>query len=164
MLVYNARMVLKFMKYESEEQTVKKVINGKMYNTETAKKLTEQDFYRDGNWVYSEALYIKRTGEYFLETSANGGDYFAPDDGIEPYSLSEAKRWAETHLDGDDYEKIFGEVNEDDIEHQQRFGLLIPVAIYEELKAKKDASGTNISAQIVRTLRDAGYGKDTLAS
>ena len=31
---------------------------------------------------------------------------------IIPLSENEAKKWAENHLDGDEYEKIFGSVDE----------------------------------------------------
>lgn len=63
-----------------------------------------------------EGLYLKRTGEFFLygeggprskyaeEISANswsGGELLIP------LTDDEAKEWAERHLSGDDYEKIF---------------------------------------------------------
>jgi len=49
---------------------MKKVINGKMYNTETAKHLGNWWNYlgwRDFNNL-AQDLYIKRTGEYFLHS------------------------------------------------------------------------------------------------
>ena len=46
---------------------MKKVINGKMYNTETAtliKRISEGTY---GNWDYAdEELYRKRNGEFFI--------------------------------------------------------------------------------------------------
>lgn len=46
---------------------MKKIINGKMYNTETAEKLTswEHSYRSQVDW-YEEMLYKKKTGEYFL--------------------------------------------------------------------------------------------------
>ena len=46
---------------------MKKIINGKMYNTDTARKVAScehGDGPRDFRY-YSESLYCKRTGEYF---------------------------------------------------------------------------------------------------
>ena len=46
---------------------MKKVINGKMYNTETAERLAEWDNGRWGSFdACSETLYRKRNGELFL--------------------------------------------------------------------------------------------------
>lgn len=46
---------------------MKKIINGKKYDTSTAKYLGEYDFgYQSSfNW-YREELYEKKTGEFFL--------------------------------------------------------------------------------------------------
>ena len=51
---------------------MKKIINGKMYNTETARKRGEYEYSnrRDFNYV-SEELFRKRTGEFF--TAGEGG-------------------------------------------------------------------------------------------
>ncbi len=54
---------------------MKKVINGKMYNTETARKmgsggsvgLSQNDFR-----YFHENLYVKKTGEYFLAGEGHG--------------------------------------------------------------------------------------------
>lgn len=55
---------------------MKKIINGKLYNTETAILLTDErrslhDFYRT-----SESLYVTRNGNYFIHgQSSAGGRY-----------------------------------------------------------------------------------------
>lgn len=108
---------------------MKKVIDGKMYNTETAKKLGEFDNGRYGDHDYmEEALYLTKSGAYFLygtggamskyaEASSNsnwtGGSI------IQSMSLSAAKEWAEKNLTGDEYEDIFGEIEEDGDEKEQ---------------------------------------------
>lgn len=102
---------------------MKKIINGKKYDTDTAKELASDGNglgYRDFRNVH-EALYIKRTGEYFLygcggamskyahaidDNSWSGGEK------IVPLTEAEAREWAETHIDADEYEAIFGEVEE----------------------------------------------------
>ena len=96
---------------------MKKVINGKRYNTESAQYCGSREYGYQGDldYVY-EALYQKRTGEFFLygeggarskyaeETSINS---WSGGESIIPLSDDEAKEWAEKYLDGDDYEKIF---------------------------------------------------------
>lgn len=102
---------------------MKKVINGKRYDTDTAKLVGETHYSntRDFNY-WREELYQKRTGEFFI--SGEGGPnsrYSEPIDQnswsggykIIPLTLKEAQQWAEEHLDGDEYEAIFGEVEED---------------------------------------------------
>ena len=102
---------------------MKKIINGKKYDTKTSRKVaaayancSPRDFA-----YWEQKLYIKRTGEYFLycmggpasqyavrcgDNSWEGGSLFIP------LTEAEAKIWAEEHLDGDEFEQIFGEVEE----------------------------------------------------
>lgn len=87
---------------------MKKIINGKMYNTETAKKLgwwSNGVSYSNFNRL-EEALYLKKTGEYFI-----AADYYNGDD-ITPVTEAEAKCWAEEKLDADEYIAAFGEPEE----------------------------------------------------
>lgn len=101
---------------------MKKIINGKMYNTETATELGtyEHGYVSSFSW-YQENLYRKKTGEYYLygEGHANS-KYGTPDgtggygsgDGFTPLTESEARIWAEKYLDADEYCEIFGEPEE----------------------------------------------------
>ena len=85
---------------------MKKVINGKMYNTETAEQLATWD---NGRWnsfdICEEKLFRKRNGEFFLYGYGGPKSAYAQPDGGE---------WAEEHLNGDEYEAIFGVVGEDE--------------------------------------------------
>lgn len=100
-----------------------KIIRGKKYDTETATKLAEwnNEFRRsDFNW-FRETLYRKRTGEFFLygeggpmskyaeRAGSNGWGY---GERIEPMTIEEAQEWAERYLTADEYENIFGAVEE----------------------------------------------------
>ena len=147
---------------------MKKVIKKKIYNTETAIQLAEYDngARPKSSIFYEEILYIKRTGEYFLYCVGGGdskygewhGDESSYGEQIIPYTLREAKRWAEKHLDDDEYEKIFGDIEDDEMrEEQQQFAVLLPATILNNLKTKKSETGMTISAQIIRALREAGY-------
>ena len=101
---------------------MKKIINGKTYNTETAQKVGywyNSYSYVDFNYC-EETLYQKRTGEFFLHgvSGANGayaksvGNARCSGANIVPLTESKAKKWAETHLDADEYIAIFGEPEE----------------------------------------------------
>lgn len=102
---------------------MKKVINNKMYNTETAKAVgnySNTPYHSDFNYC-SETLYRKRTGEFFLygEGGPNsqycqviGNNEWGYGSDIIPISEEQAKQWAEAHLSGDEYEAIFGPIEE----------------------------------------------------
>jgi hypothetical protein len=102
---------------------MKKIINGKLYNTETATALASWHnhyFPHDFNRV-DETLYRKRTGEFFIHGEGGAmtrynqrvsGGGWCGGEGIVPLTMDEAVEWAEVHLDADDYIKIFGEPEE----------------------------------------------------
>ncbi|MDR1687452.1 MAG: hypothetical protein LBS21_02425 [Clostridiales bacterium] len=147
-----------------------KVIGSKRYNTETAKLLAvhSSNYPRSDFHYYEESLYVKTSGEYFLHGEGNGlspyakkySDGMGPGEKIIPFSLKRAKEWAEAHLDGEKYDEIFGGVEESSEESGQRVNLILPSGILNALKERKERSGITISAQIIKALRDAGYGKD----
>ena len=102
---------------------MKKIINNKLYNTETATKIDSYSNrlgYNDFRHL-SETLYQKKNGEFFLvgeggpmteyctyydDNSWGGGT------DIIPLTYNKAKEWAQKHMDVDDYIFIFGEVEE----------------------------------------------------
>lgn len=99
-----------------------KIINGKKYSTVTATFVGEASYSHHGdfNWWY-EALYIKRTGEFFLFGQGGALSNYCTQVGqnewsggkeIVPLSLSEAQEWAEEYLDYDTFVEYFGEVDE----------------------------------------------------
>lgn len=99
-----------------------KVINGRMYNTETAKEVASYSNgynYNDFNY-YSEELYKKKTGEFFLYGYGNANSKYAESNGnmrdsgseIIPLDIGDVKKWVEEHADGDTYVELFGEVEE----------------------------------------------------
>lgn len=101
---------------------MKQIINGKMYNTETAKELTSWSndvSYSDFSHC-REVLYRKKTGEYFLygeggamsKYSEYHGNCSSGGSKIIPLTENKAKAWAEKHIDSDKYIEIFGDVEE----------------------------------------------------
>ena len=102
---------------------MKKIINGKRYDTDTAKFIGHAGYSHPSDLDYwSENLYVKKTGEFFIhgeggarsrygrQTSQN---WWSGGEKIRPLSLKEAQEWAEKYLDGDKYEEIFGKIEED---------------------------------------------------
>ena len=102
---------------------MKKIISGRRYDTETARELastSSAEGRSDFHW-WEETLYRKSTGEYFLYGEGGPASRYAESCGqnqwtggsrIMPVSLEAAQKWAEDHLDADDYEEIFGAVEE----------------------------------------------------
>ena len=85
-----------------------KIINGKKYNTETAEMVASNSNNlpaNDFNYHCTE-LYRKKTGEFFILKSSCFESL------TRPVSEESAKSWCEEHLTGDEYEAIFGEVEE----------------------------------------------------
>jgi len=101
-----------------------KVINGKRYNTETAKLIaTATSIHPRNDFQYwEEELYVKNTGEYFIYGWGNADSRYAVSAGyntrtgserIMPITESEARAWAEDHLLADEFEKHFDITPED---------------------------------------------------
>lgn len=102
---------------------MKKIINGRIYDTNTAKEMGRDDQTYGNFSDWEETLYRKSTGEYFLHGEGGPQTKYAQQVGenswtggekIIPLSLESAKKWAEEHLEADEYEKIFGIVEEND--------------------------------------------------
>ena len=84
---------------------MKKIIKGKLYNTETAKEIAAWSnglSYSDFNWC-EETLYRKKTGEYFVAGEGGArskyaerhGDMWGAGEEIVPMTEDEARTWAE---------------------------------------------------------------------
>lgn len=101
---------------------MKKIINGKVYDTDTARKVGawSSDHYANDFAWYMEELYQKRTGEYFIYGEGNAAspyrqrcyDMWGAGKGITPIGYDEARRWAEEHLEADEYIAEFGDPGE----------------------------------------------------
>lgn len=108
-----------------------KIIKGRKYNTETARKVggkTESAAYG----AVDKTLYCKRTGEYFLAAVYSYTLDTGNPDYIKPLTQDEANEWAQERLDADAYDAEFGEVAEDDANVAMTLNL--PRAQYDKLK------------------------------
>lgn len=99
-----------------------KIIGGRKYNTETATELAHRwnglsctDF-----GYVSESLYKKKTGEFFIAGQGGArtryaeshGNMWSDGENIFPITETQAREWAEQFCTVDEYETIFGEVEE----------------------------------------------------
>lgn len=128
---------------------MKKIIRGRKYDTETARKVgckTEQAQYGDVDY----ALYRKRTGEYFVHAEFS----YMLDDGnpdyIKPLSADEANEWAQKHLNADVYEAEFGEIVDDDETISASINL--PRKTYDKLRRLAVEAGEPMSKYMTKLI------------
>ena len=104
---------------------MKRIINQKRYDTDKAVKVGEywNGLSKSDFGYITETLYRKRTGEFFLHgvggantkyAKAVGTNCWQGSERLMPLEFDTARKWAEKHLDADQYEEIFGAVTEDD--------------------------------------------------
>ncbi len=131
---------------------MKKIINNKVYDTKTAKKMGSWDNNKYGSFEYThEVLYQKKTGEFFLYgeggpmsryAEPSGSNGWTSGEKIMPLTYAQAQKWAEEHLDGDEYEEIFGEIVED--ESKRTLNIYIKMTTYEKLKRMASEQGISV--------------------
>ena len=135
---------------------MKKIINGKKYDTETAKLVAEyySDYGKRDYRYYEEHLYQKRTGEFFIYGLGNADSAYkhAMLDGwdggekIIPLSWEAARQWAESHLSDEEYEVVFGDVDEND--GRSSVNLSLSTAAIEKARRAAAQAGISLSAYI----------------
>ena len=117
-----------------------RVIDGHKYDTETAKKIGSWDNGLYGDlYSVTETLYRTKSGYYFIHGEGGAGSCYSKmiennswtgSEDIIPMTAEASEEWAKEHLTADDYEKVFGEAEDD--------GVQISATISEELKSKLD--------------------------
>ena len=138
---------------------MKKIINGRVYDTEKAKELGT--YANAGSWRdfshLEETLYRKKTGEYFLFGEGGPATKYAEAEGqnswtggcrIMPMTYDEAREWAEKHLEAEGYEAIFGEIVEDEDAAKQVVSISVSPAKWEAAKREAARRGIGISEYI----------------
>lgn len=101
---------------------MKKIINGKMYNTDTATIIGSHTYGYAGDFEYvCETLYRKKNKGFFLLGEGGAMSKYGVEDSpnsysgsrnIIPLSVDEAKDWLEEYGTADEYEACFGSVEE----------------------------------------------------
>lgn len=135
---------------------MKKIIKGKLYDTETAKEIAStyhgegpRDFRH-----YSEELYRKRTGEYFLHGEGGpmskyaesvGQNSWSGGEDIRPLTLQEAMEWAEREMGADEYQAEFGPVSEGE---RVTLSVSLDAATADKIRKEAAEKGVSVSALI----------------
>lgn len=116
---------------------MKKIINGKRYDTDSAKEIGS--FYNNSTGFdsLSETLYLKRTGEYFVygeggartwcAVSYDNGNSWSGGKAIRPLTDAEAREWIEAHCSAETYEQLFDVVED--------------TGVADEIKALRKSTG-----------------------
>lgn len=126
---------------------MRKVINGRTYNTATSKCIGQWSnghYTNDFNYC-SEDLYKNTKGAYFLhgeggamsKYATRSGDNSGYGETIIPMTAEEAQKWAEEHLDGENYKAEFGEQEEatpSDLTTRERVNLTLDSELMARLR------------------------------
>ena len=139
---------------------MKKIINGKVYDTEKARELGSDGGNAGTFQAWSERLYQKRTGEFFLYGEGGPATKYARSVGLNEWSGGEkiipldvkaARQWVEEHLDADDYEQIFGLPDED--AEPAALNIMLDAALMARLRARVAEEGASLTATVEKLLR-----------
>lgn len=135
---------------------MRKIIKGRLYDTDTAHMVGEHEDGYPGDFNYTcETLYRKKTGEYFVHGEGNAASRYAEPSGqsnwgpgqrIMPYTYDQAREWAEKNLDADEYEAEFGEVTEDD--SQVQLSCMVSAQAMTLIRRKAQQDGKTIAAVV----------------
>lgn len=142
---------------------MKRIINGRLYDTETAKELDyHENMANRSDYRYlCETLYRKRNKEFFMHLEGGPLSEAAEidDDGmmssgekIMPLSTEQARRWCEENLDVDTYQALFGPVSEGS--EQNIVELNLSSSKMKALKDKAEESSKSISKLLNEFIND----------
>lgn len=140
---------------------MKKIINGKLYNTDTAKQVGScwwNEAQAGSFESVNETLYVKKTGEYFMEGNGGPMTKYAERDGsnwsggsaIIPFTIAEAREWAEEKLSADEYEAEFGEIIEDD--NKKVVSMYLTISTAEKIKRMAAEQGISVGEVVERLI------------
>ena len=135
---------------------MKKIINNKLYCTDTARNcgICSHGAPDEGHW-YEEALYRKRTGEFFLYGKGNATSPYnktqqdgtrVPAEKIVPLTVAAARRWADENLEENEHKELFGEIAQDNI--RTTLSLSVSRAAAEKARCNAAKNGVSLSGYI----------------
>jgi hypothetical protein len=143
---------------------MKKVINGSLYNTETAQCLgCVEPAGNDQNAFsyFCETLYRTKAGKYFIHGEGHGNSRYGVWHGnnggwgeqIRPLTSLEAREWAEKNLTADEYITAFGEPDEAS-ETKVPLNISVSPEVRARLQKLKEETGKSISLLIEEKFSD----------
>jgi predicted DNA binding CopG/RHH family protein len=144
---------------------MRKVTNGRTYNTETSKRIGTWDnghYTNDFNYC-SEDLYKNTKGAYFLhgeggplsKYATRSGDNSGWGEEIIPMTAEEAQEWAEAHLDGEEVEAAFGiqeEASPSDLTTRERVNLTIDTELMSRFREHSAKTGIPMSRLVDKAI------------
>lgn len=148
---------------------VKRIIDGKTYNTETATQLaswsTASDPEMQGiSYEAGGILFQTRHGAYFV---VNHNDGLEPwEDGYEkliPLDPEQAQRWAEQYCSAEEIEALFGKMPEAG-DAEAKLTLRMPEVLRKRLVALAEGRKQSLNAWIVRCLEGCAEMADRQAA
>ena len=139
---------------------MKKLIDGKRYDTDKAETIAFFDFLTPDNPTYwSETLYRKRTGEYFLHgvggpmsryAEPAAGNTWTGSEKLFPLTQEAARDWARKCMNPGDYERIF-EAGWDD--EKRTVGFSLPKSVIAMIKEGAATRGISLSEYVVECVK-----------
>lgn len=144
---------------------MRKVINGRTYNTATSKRVGSWNnghYNNDFNYC-REDLYRNTKGAYFLhgeggalsKYATHSGDSSGWGEEIIPMTAEEAQAWAEKHLDGEEVEAEFGEQEEaapSDLVNRERVNFTVDSELMARLRQHSADTGVPMSKMIDKAI------------
>ena len=139
---------------------MKKIIKGKVYDTDTARLVGQDDGELGSFRQWKEWLYQKRTGEFFLHGQGGPASKYAVSCGLNqweggekliPLDVEATRQWVEAHLGADDYEALFGAPDEDDAE-RTAISALLPAGLVKRARQRAADDKTTLTAVLEAAL------------
>lgn len=141
-----------------------KIINGKRYDTDTAKQVGCWENMGDASSLdyQAQTLYRKRTGEFFLHCEGGARTPYAsfsedgwarPGEVLRPLGYVEARKWASERLSADESEAVFPSIPED--AGNVPVTLSIPAAAKAELERRASETGRTQSDIVAGLISDS---------
>ena len=144
---------------------MRKIINGRTYNTETSKEIGKwSNSYNPSDFHYcEETLYKNTKGAYFIYGEGGamskyrrqaGQNSWSGGEEIKPLTREEAQEWAEKHLEAEEYEAEFGEVEEaeGDLTTRERVTFSLDTLIMTNLRKLSAETGIPMARMIDRAI------------
>ncbi|GAB6152950.1 hypothetical protein JCM17380_17000 [Desulfosporosinus burensis] len=144
---------------------MRKIINGRTYNTATSECIGSWDNGRYCNDFYScsEDLYKNVKGTYFLVGEGGAMSKYAVHSGnnawggreLIPLTGTDAQEWAESHLSAEDYEAEFGtqeEASPSDLTTRERVNLTLDSELMARLRKHSVDTGIPMSGVVDKAI------------
>lgn len=144
---------------------MKRVIKGKLYDTEKATEVAEWSDGAPSDFRYiEETLYRKRTGEYFLygyggpmtQYSERVGNAYGYGSRIVPLAYEEACSWGEDHMGADEWQAEFGPAEDSGSNAVAHIHATVSETARQLLETECKRTGETRSAVIERLLLGLG--------